>query len=325
VSLNFEQKKVVVTEVNEVASNALSAVAAEYSGLSVGDMTSLRSAARNSGVYLRVVRNTLARRALEGTDFECMREGLVGHLVLAFSQEDPGAAARVMKEFKKGNDKLVVKLVSVSGKLLDPSELDRLAKMPTKEQAISMLMSVMKAPIDKFVRTLAEPHAKLVRTVAAVRDQKKAAAQPSDQPVLKIERFRSKTMAVSKEDILETIAGMSVMEVVELVEAMEEKFGVSAAAPVAMAAAGPADAGPAAEEQTEFNVIMTSFGANKVSVIKVVRGLTGLGLKEAKDTTEGVASAQMLTCKPAPLEVIESIAKASGLKDNFAYRTILAA
>ncbi len=174
--LNFEQKKVVVAEVNEVASNALSAVAAEYSGLSVFDMTNLRSAARDSGVYLRVVRNTLARRALEGTDFECMRDGLVGHLVLAFSQEDPGAAARVVKEFRKGNDRLDVKLISIGGKLLEPGDLDRLAKMPNKEQAISMLMSVMKAPIDKFVRTMAEPNAKLVRTIAAVRDQKKSAA-----------------------------------------------------------------------------------------------------------------------------------------------------
>lgn len=174
--LNFEQKKVVVAEVNEVANSALSAVAAEYSGLSVFDMTNLRSAARDNAVYLRVVRNTLARRALEGTDFECMRDGLVGHLVLAFSQEDPGAAARVMKEFKKGNDKLDVKLISIGGKLLEPGDLDRLAKMPNKEQAISMLMSVMKAPIDKFVRTMAEPNAKLVRTIAAVRDQKKSAA-----------------------------------------------------------------------------------------------------------------------------------------------------
>ena len=174
--LNFEQKKVVVAEVNEVASSALSAVAAEYSGLSVFDMTNLRSAARDNGVYLRVVRNTLARRALEGTDFECMRDGLVGHLVLAFSREDPGAAARVVKEFRKGNDKLDVKLISIGGKLLEPGDLDRLAKMPNKEQAISMLMSVMKAPIDKFVRTMAEPNAKLVRTIAAVRDQKRSAA-----------------------------------------------------------------------------------------------------------------------------------------------------
>jgi len=175
VALNREQKEAIVAEVAEVAASAYSAVGAEYTGLSAGEMTELRAKARDEGVYLRVVKNTLARRAVEGTDFECLKEGLVGPLVLAFSQEDPGAAARVISDFAKENEDLAVKLVSISGKLLDASEVDRLAKMPNKEQAISMLMSVMKAPVEKFVRTLNEPHAKLVRTVAAVREQKQAA------------------------------------------------------------------------------------------------------------------------------------------------------
>lgn len=174
-SLNLEQKKAVVAEVNEAASAAYSAVAAEYRGLSVGDMTMLRAQAREKGVYIRVVRNTLARRALEGTPFECMNDGLVGPLVLAFSGEDPGAVARLIGDFSKQHDKLVVKLVSVDGRLLEPTELKRLAELPSKEQAISMLMGVMKAPVEKLVRTLAEPHAKLVRTIAAIRDQKQAA------------------------------------------------------------------------------------------------------------------------------------------------------
>jgi len=176
VALSLEQKKAVVSEVSEVAANAHSAIAAEYLGLTVGDMTALRAKARESSVYVRVVKNTLAKRAIEGTVFECMSEALVGPLVLAFSQEDPGAAARVIQDFAKQNDKLVVKVVSVGGKLLGPGDIKRLADMPTKEQAISMLMAVMKAPIEKFVRTLAEPHAKLVRTVAAIRDQKQEAA-----------------------------------------------------------------------------------------------------------------------------------------------------
>lgn len=174
-ALNLEQKKAIVAEVAEVANGALSAIAAEYNGLSAGQMTELRAKAREQNVYLRVVRNTLARRAFEGTDFECMSEALVGPLVLAFSQDDPGAAARVVKDFAKANERLQVKVVSIGGKLLAASELERLANMPTKEQAISMLMSVMKAPVEKFVRTLAEPHAKLVRTVAAIRDSKQAA------------------------------------------------------------------------------------------------------------------------------------------------------
>jgi len=174
VGLNLKQKKAIVEEVSEAARSAHSAIAAEYAGLSVAQMTALRQAARKSGVYLRVVRNTLARRALERTEFACMREGLTGPLVLAFSQEDPGAAARVVDEFAKSNDKLVVKLVSIGGKLLEPSAVKALVNLPTRDQALSLLMAVMKAPIGRLARTLAEPHAKLVRTIAAVRDQKQA-------------------------------------------------------------------------------------------------------------------------------------------------------
>lgn len=173
-ALTLERKKAVVTEVAEVARGALSAIAAEYRGLSVAEMTALRVNARDAGVYMRVVRNTLARRAFEGTDFACMNESLTGPLVLAFSREEPGSAARVMRDYAKENDKLVIKLVSYGGKLLETSDVARLANLPTKDEAISQLMSVMKAPTRKFVQTLQAPHAKLVRTVAAVRDQKQA-------------------------------------------------------------------------------------------------------------------------------------------------------
>jgi large subunit ribosomal protein L10 len=122
-----------------------------------------------------VVKNTLARRAVNGTDYECLQDTLTGPLVLAFSREDPGAAARVLKDFAKENDKLVIKALSVSGQLMAASEIDRLASLPTKEQAISMLMSVMQAPLTKLARSLNEVPGKLVRTVAAVRDAKQAA------------------------------------------------------------------------------------------------------------------------------------------------------
>jgi large subunit ribosomal protein L10 len=174
VALTLERKKAVVTEVAEVAKGALSAIAAEYRGLTVDEMTALRVNARNAGVYMRVVRNTLARRAFEGTDFACMNDGLTGPLVLAFSREEPGSAARVMRDYAKDNDKLIIKLVSFGGKLLDTSEVGKLADLPTKDEAISRLMSVLKAPITKFVQTLSEPSAKFVRTLAAVRDQKQA-------------------------------------------------------------------------------------------------------------------------------------------------------
>jgi large subunit ribosomal protein L10 len=175
VSLNIEQKKAIVTELAEVARTAHAAVAAEYAGLTVAQLTQLRVNARQAGVYLRVVRNTLARRALEDTSFACMRDGLVGPLILAFSQEDPGAAGRVIDEFSRTNDKLIVKLVSVGGKSLGPAAIKQLATMPTREQALSLLMAALQAPITQFVRTLAEPHSRLVRTVGAIRDQKQAA------------------------------------------------------------------------------------------------------------------------------------------------------
>lgn len=174
-ALTLEQKKAVVAEVSEVAKSAHSAVAAEYRGITVEKMTQMRAKARNEGVYLKVAKNTLVKRAVEGTEFECMTEELTGPLLFAFSIDDPGAAARLIKDFSKNEDKLVVRLVAMGAKLYQASELERLASMPTRDQAISMLMGVMKAPIEKFVRTLAEPHTKLVRTIAAVRDSKQAA------------------------------------------------------------------------------------------------------------------------------------------------------
>ncbi len=174
-ALTIEQKKAVVAEVAGVASKALAAVAAEYRGLTVEEMTQLRAQAREDGVFLKVAKNTLVHRAVEGTDYECMQDSLTGPLLFAFSMEDPGAAARLVKDYSKDHQNLIAKLVVVGGELYDASELTRLASLPTYDQAIAMLMGVMKAPIEKFVRTLAEPHTKLVRTVAAVRDEKQAA------------------------------------------------------------------------------------------------------------------------------------------------------
>jgi len=176
VALNLEEKKAIVAEVSAIAASALSAVAAEYRGITVDDMTALRAKARNEGVYLKVAKNSLVKRAVEGTEFECMQDSLVGPLIMAFSQEDPGAAARLVKDFSKGNKKLIAKVISIGGQVLPVEQLDALSKLPTRDQAIAMLMGVMKAPIEKFVRTLNEPTAKMVRTVAAVRDQKQASA-----------------------------------------------------------------------------------------------------------------------------------------------------
>jgi len=172
--LNLEDKKVLVGEVTEVAKTALSVVAAEYRGLTVTQMTDLRAKARAQGVYMRVVKNTLARRAVAGTAFENIGTVLKGPLVLAFSKDDPGAAARVIKAFAKDNEKLVATLVSLGGDVLSAKDLEKVASLPTRAQALSQLLGVLKAPIQKLVGTIAAPNQKLVRTIAAVRDAKPA-------------------------------------------------------------------------------------------------------------------------------------------------------
>jgi large subunit ribosomal protein L10 len=170
--LTLEDKKAIVSEVADVAANAHAAIAAEYRGLSVEQMTQLRAEARSKGVYLRVVKNTLARRAFEGTDFECMNDSLAGPLILAFSMEDPGSAARVIDGFAKENNELVVRLVALGGKLLEANQIKAVASLPTRDEAISKLMWTMKAPVEKLAQTFNEVPGKLVRTVAAVKDQK---------------------------------------------------------------------------------------------------------------------------------------------------------
>ena len=175
-ALKLEQKQQIVAEVNEAAESALSAVLADYRGLTVGEMTEMRAKARETGVYLRVVRNTLAKRAVAGTEYECLSEALTGPTLVAFSQEDPGSAARLLKDYAKDLDALDIKALAIGGELLGADQVDRVAKLPTRDEALSMLMSVMQAPIGKFVRTLNEVPGKLVRTVAAVKDAKEAAS-----------------------------------------------------------------------------------------------------------------------------------------------------
>ena len=175
-ALQLEQKKSIVADVNAAAANALSALVADHRGVSVAEMTDLRRRARESGVTLRVVRNTLLKRAVEGTDYECLAEVAVGPTMLAFSNEDPGSAARLFKEAVRDIRDLDVKALSIGGELLSADDIDRVATLPTRDEAIAMLMSVMKAPIAKFVQTLIEVPGKLTRTLAAVGDAKETQA-----------------------------------------------------------------------------------------------------------------------------------------------------
>ena len=174
--LNLEDKRAIVVSVNAAAAEALSAVVADYRGLSVSEMTALRVKARETGVYLKVVRNTLAKRAVEGTEYECLSDSLVGPTILAFSQADPGAAARLIKDFAKDHDALEVKALAVGGVAYEAKDIDVLAKLPNRDEALAQLMSVMQAPVAKFVRTVNEVPGKFVRTVAAVKDKKQQEA-----------------------------------------------------------------------------------------------------------------------------------------------------
>lgn len=172
-TLNLAAKMEIVEEVAAVASKAISAVVADYRGLTVNQMTQLRSEARKNGVYLRVVRNTLTKRAFEGTNFSCLNDQLVGPLLIALSLDSPGDAARMLKDFAKSFEQLEIKALALGGKVYSANQLDAIANLPTRDEALAKLMFVMRAPVEKFVRTLAEPHAKLVRTLAAIRDKKK--------------------------------------------------------------------------------------------------------------------------------------------------------
>ncbi|HWA14703.1 MAG TPA: 50S ribosomal protein L10 [Burkholderiales bacterium] len=173
--LNLDDKKAVVAEVSEKVAKAQSIVLAEYRGLEVGDMTALRVKARSAGVYLRVLKNTLARRAVSGTPFESLTEHMVGPLAYGISP-DPVAAAKVLNEFAKANEKFVIRAGAMPGQVMTPKEVASLATMPSREELLAKLMGTMQAPVTKFVQTLNEVPGKFVRTVAALRDQKEKQA-----------------------------------------------------------------------------------------------------------------------------------------------------
>ncbi len=172
-SLNLEQKKAVVVEVSEQVSTAQAIIVAEYRGLQVGEMTELRAQARKSGVYLRVLKNTLVRRAVEGTPFSGLANEMVGPLVFGISS-DPVSAAKVLSDFAKANDKFIIKAGAMPNQVMNVQAVQALASLPSREELLAKLLGTMQAPVAKFVRTLNEVPTKFVRGLAAVRDQKAA-------------------------------------------------------------------------------------------------------------------------------------------------------
>ena len=175
-AIKIAQKKEIVEEVAQAAKSAVSAVLADYRGMSVAEMNAMRVKGRDTGVYLRVVRNTLAKKALAESEFACLEDSLVGPTLMAFSQEDPGAAARLLKDYSKEIETLEVKAIAIGGESLGPEQLDRVASLPTLDEARSMLLSVMLAPVTKLTRTLNDIPASVTRVISAIRDNKQTEA-----------------------------------------------------------------------------------------------------------------------------------------------------
>jgi large subunit ribosomal protein L10 len=221
-SLNLDDKKAVVAEVSAQVANAQTIVVAEYRGVPVGNLTVLRAKARESGVYLRVLKNTLVRRAVAGTSFESLAEHMTGPLIYSISA-DPVAAAKVLNDFAKTNDKLVLKAGSYAGKVLDKAGVQALASIPSREELLAKLLGVMQAPVSGFAGAAGRP-----RQEARGRSRSRLTGLPlrTHTQIIDLEYFE---MAISKEDILEAVGGMTVMDLNDLVKAFEEKFGVSAA------------------------------------------------------------------------------------------------
>lgn len=269
-----------VAELAEIFGRARIAILTESVGLPVNQVTELRKQLRGVKAEYRIMKNTLAIRASEGTGLAGLKAHLKGPTGMVIGYDDPVLPAKILRDWigaEKRDEKIKVTVGVLEGKVVQAADLAAIAKLPKKEVLIAMLLSAMQGPIRGVVYTLSAVLSKFVRVVAAIQDKKKGEGDMS-----------ATTTKFSQEELIKAIEGMSVLDLAELVKGLETRFGVTAAAPVAMAAAPAAGAAAAAEEKTAFDVILVSAPADKkIQVIKVVRELTSLGLKEAKDLVEG--------------------------------------
>jgi large subunit ribosomal protein L7/L12 len=277
-----EEKATAIAELNEKFSRAKLAVMTECSGLEVNHITELRRQLRGVKAEFRVVKNTLAARAVEGTQLAAAKPHFKGPLAMLIGYDDPAVATKILRDFikaEKRDEKMKITVGVLDGNLLQAEQLLAVASLPSKAGLISMLLSAMQGPARGLVYALSGLLRGLVGVLAAIQDKKKGEGD-----------MATAESKLSQEEFIKAIEGMSVLELSELVKGLEARFGVTAAAPVAMAmpgAGGGAAAAPV-EEQTSFDVILASAAAEKkIQVIKVVRELTSLGLKEAKDLVEG--------------------------------------
>ena len=277
-----EEKATAIAELNEKFSRAKLAVMTECSGLEVNHITELRRQLRGVKAEFRVVKNTLAARAVDGTQLAAAKPHFKGPLAMLIGYDDPAVATKILRDFikaEKRDEKMKITVGVLDGNLLQAEQLLAVASLPSKAVLISMLLSAMQGPARGLVYALSGLLRGLVGVLAAIQDKKKGEGD-----------MATAESKLSQEEFIKAIEGMSVLELSELVKGLETRFGVTAAAPMAMVApgAGGGAAAPAAEEQTSFDVILASASAEKkIQVIKVVRELTSLGLKEAKDLVEG--------------------------------------
>ena len=275
-----EEKATEVADLAEKFGRAQLAILTECVGLPVNQVTELRKQLRGAKAEYRIVKNTLAARAAEGTILAGLKAHLKGPTGVVIGYDDPVLPTKVLQDFisaEKREEKIWMTVGVLEGKIVQPAELATVAKLPKKEVLIAMLLSAMQGPIRGVVYTLSAVLSKFVRVIAAIQNKRKGE-----------EDMVATASKLSQEELIKAIEGMSVLDLAELVKGLEARFGVTAAAPVAVVAAPAASSGAAVEEQTAFDVILTTVPADKkIQIIKVVRELTSLGLKEAKDLVEG--------------------------------------
>ena len=278
--MNKDEKSTAVAELTETLGRARLAIVTESAGLSVNQVTELRKLLRGAKAEYKVVKNTLAVRAAEGTILSGVKAYLKGPTGLVIGYDDPVLPAKILRDFilaEKREQKIKITIGVLEGKVVQPAELAAVAKLPKKEVLIAMLLSAMQGPARGLVYTLSAVLSKFVRVIAAIGDKRKGEGDMS-----------TTTAKLSQEELIKAIETMSVLDLAELVKGLETRFGVTAAAPVSAAPTSGGAAAAAVEEKTAFDVVLVSAPADKkIKVIKVVRELTSLGLKEAKDLVEG--------------------------------------
>jgi large subunit ribosomal protein L7/L12 len=294
-------KTEVVSILHERFARARIAIVTECAGMPVNQVNDLRKKLRQAQAQMHVVKNTLAIRALGETSLVSLQPFFTGQSALVIGYDDPVLPAKAIRDFikaEKCGKTLQVKGAVLDGEALDPARLSAVADLPSKSELLAMLLSAFQGPIRGFVGVLGQIVRSIVAVLAAIQENKTQKGEGE---------MSATETKMSKEDFIAAIEGLSVLELSDLVKGLEDRFGVTAAAPVGVAVAAPgAGAAEAVEEKTEFDVVLTATAADKkIQAIKVVREITGLGLKEAKDLVEGVPKVVKEGASKEDAEVIQ--------------------